>query len=91
MPDHGAPHRISTIASALDLLFDPGRVIEVRALADNCTHSGYFTDTTALARCAEALDTDPAVHGIYVTLTPAMVPTYSTGSTCPTMNLPETS
>ena len=68
MPDHGAPHRISTIASALDLLFDPGRVIEVRALADNCTHSGYFTDTTALARCAEALDTDPAVHGIYVTL-----------------------
>jgi P4 family phage/plasmid primase-like protien len=54
--------------SALAVLFDQGQVIEVRALADSCTHSGYFTDTAALARCAEALDTDPAVHGIYVTL-----------------------
>jgi P4 family phage/plasmid primase-like protien len=68
MPDHGAPLPAGGIASVLDLLFDPGRVIEVRALAETCTHSGYFTDSTALARCAEALDTDPAVQGIYVTL-----------------------
>ena len=68
MPDHGAPLPAGGIASVLDVLFDPGRVIEVRALAETCTHSGYFTDTTALARCAGALDTDPAVQGIYVTL-----------------------
>ncbi|MCX6683610.1 MAG: hypothetical protein NTZ37_02620, partial [Methanoregula sp.] len=68
MPDHGVPSPAYTIESALAVLFDPGQVIEVRALADTCTHSGYFTDTAALSRCAEALDTDPAVHGIYVTL-----------------------
>lgn len=52
----------------LEILAVPGGVTEVRALAENCTHSGYFTDTAALARRAEALDTDPSVHGIYVTL-----------------------
>jgi hypothetical protein len=43
-------------------------VIEVRALADGITHSGYFDDHEALARAVEALDADPSVAGIYVTL-----------------------
>ena len=43
-------------------------VVEVRALADGATHSGYFDDHEALARAAEALDADPSVAGIYVTL-----------------------
>jgi energy-coupling factor transporter ATP-binding protein EcfA2 len=46
----------------------PGGVIEVRALADGATHSGYFDDYEALAQAVEALDADPAVAGIYVTL-----------------------
>ncbi len=46
----------------------PDGVVEVRALADGATHSGYFDDHEALARAAEALDADPGVAGIYVTL-----------------------
>jgi hypothetical protein len=45
-----------------------GGVVEVRALADGATHSGYFDDHEALTRAVEALDADPAVAGIYVTL-----------------------
>jgi hypothetical protein len=43
-------------------------VIEVRALADGVTHSGYFDDHDLLAEQVEALDADPSVAGIYVTL-----------------------
>jgi len=57
-----------TIRSVLSILAGPGHVIEIRALAENGTHSGYFTDFDALARQVEALDADPAVHGCYVTL-----------------------
>ena len=45
-----------------------GGVVEVRALADGATHSGYFDDYTLLAEQVEALDADPAVAGLYVTL-----------------------
>ena len=57
-------------------LLAPDGVVEVRALADGATHSGYFDDQEALARAVEALDADPAVAGIYVTLnavTPALL------------------
>jgi len=50
------------------ILAPGGGVVEVRALADGVTHSGYFDDYAALARAAEALDADPSVAGIYVTL-----------------------
>jgi hypothetical protein len=46
----------------------PEGVVEVRALADGATHSGYFDDYDALVRTVEALDADPSVAGIYVTL-----------------------
>ncbi|WP_067048834.1 hypothetical protein [Methanofollis ethanolicus] len=55
------------IADALAALFSGG-VVEVRALADFATHSGYFDDFARLAAAAEALDADPEVRGIYVTL-----------------------
>jgi len=61
IPDNG-------IAQAIDVLAEPGQVVEIRALADNATHSGYFTDHAACARFAEAIDADPCVHGMYVTL-----------------------
>jgi hypothetical protein len=54
------------IRRAVGLLADG--VIEVRALADGVTHSGYFDDHTLLAEQVEALDGDPSVAGIYVTL-----------------------
>ena len=56
------------IRSAVNVLAPDSGVIEVRALADGVTHSGYFDDYGALARAVEALDADPAVAGIYVTL-----------------------
>ena len=46
----------------------PGQVVEVRALTDQYTHSGYFSDPAALVRAVEPLDADSSVHGIYVTL-----------------------
>ncbi|MCT8338227.1 hypothetical protein FKB36_12200 [Methanoculleus sp. Afa-1] len=57
----------SEILSAVSTLA-PGGVVEVRALADGATHSGYFDDYTLLAEQVEALDADPAVAGVYVTL-----------------------
>ncbi|WP_394326507.1 hypothetical protein [Methanofollis ethanolicus] len=62
-----SPSTGDTPAQALAALFSGG-VVEVRALGDYATHSGYFDDFARLAACAEALDTDPEVRGIYVTL-----------------------
>jgi len=56
------------IRRAVELLAAPGSVVEVRALADGVTHSGYFDDHKALVQAVEPLDADPAVAGIYVTL-----------------------
>jgi len=56
------------IRDALAALFPEGNVVEVRALADRFTHSGYFDDFGKLADAAAALDADPEVRGIYVTL-----------------------
>ena len=56
----------SEILRTVDLL--AGGVVEVRALADGVTHSGYFDDYERLARAVGALDADPSVAGIYVTL-----------------------
>jgi hypothetical protein len=58
---------VAVIRQALAALFSGG-VVEVRALGDYATHSGYFDDFAKLAACAEALDADPEVRGIYVTL-----------------------
>jgi len=57
-----------SIRNVADILAPGGGVVEVRALADCVTHSGYFDDYESLARAVEALDADPSVAGIYVTL-----------------------
>lgn len=55
------------IKRAVSLLFPPGDVVEVRALSDFKTYSGYFKNFDRLA--AEALALESAgVNGIYVTL-----------------------
>jgi len=56
------------LRDAVARLAGPGQVVEVRALTDQYTHSGYFSDPAALVRAVEPLDTDSSVHGIYVTL-----------------------
>ena len=56
------------LRDAVARLAGPGQVVEVRALTDQYTHSGYFSDRDALIRAVEPLDTDSSVHGIYVTL-----------------------
>ena len=56
------------IRDAVARLAKTGNVIEVRALTDQYTHSGYFRDHDALIRAVEPLDADGSVHGIYVTL-----------------------
>jgi hypothetical protein len=58
---------VAVIPQALAALF-AGGVVEMRALADRFTHSGYFDDFAKLAAAAEALDADPEVKGTYVTL-----------------------
>jgi len=56
------------LRDAVARLAGPGQVVEVRALTDQFTHSGYFSDRDALIRAVEPLDTDSSVHGIYITL-----------------------
>jgi hypothetical protein len=45
----------------------PGGVTEIRSIADNGTHSGYFNDPALLASSSELLDL-ATVHGVYITL-----------------------
>ncbi len=56
------------LRDAVARIAGPGQVVEVRALTDQFTHSGYFSDFDALVRSVEPLDADGSVHGIYVTL-----------------------
>ena len=56
------------LRNALPLLFPPGNVIELRAVADTAIHSGYFDNPEALITQALTLDSLPDVQGIYVTL-----------------------
>lgn len=53
---------------AVAILTEAGQVIEVRALTDQFIHSGYFDNRDELVRQVAALDTDPGVQGIYLTL-----------------------
>ena len=73
------------LRDAVARLAGTGQVVEVRALTDQYTHSGYFSDPDALIRSVEPLDADGSVHGIYVTLNevnPALLSRGRTGSRC---------
>jgi len=56
------------LRDAVTRIAGPGQIVEVRALTDQFTHSGYFNDPALLVRAVEPLDADNSVHGIYVTL-----------------------
>jgi len=55
------------IEKTLSLLFEPGQVVEVRAMSEEGTASGYFDDHDALAAAVDPLDAS-GTAGIYVTL-----------------------
>jgi hypothetical protein len=56
------------IRKALSTLFPGGEVVELRALGDYHTHSGYFDDYETLAEKAENISRISDVQGVYVTL-----------------------
>jgi hypothetical protein len=55
-----------SIAGTLDVLFEPGAVVELRAFRGKETVSGYFDDHDALAEMAHKLDTRG--YAVYATL-----------------------
>jgi len=55
------------VSRALSLLFEPGQVVEVRAITEEGMASGYFDDPAALVAAVEPLDAT-GTAGIYVTL-----------------------
>jgi urease beta subunit len=55
------------IARALALLFEPGQVVELRALFGDATASGYYDDMARLAADAEVVEAAQP-QGMYVTL-----------------------
>jgi hypothetical protein len=57
------------IAHAVEVLFDRGTVVELRAFRGRETVSGYYDDPEALAHAAEELDARG--HSVYVTLNEA--------------------
>jgi hypothetical protein len=56
------------IARTLEVLFEPGKVVELRAFKDRTTKSGYFDDFEELAEQAAKLD--GRGFAVYVTLNP---------------------
>lgn len=56
------------IEAALAVLFPGTGVVELRALSDYQTHSGYFDDLAKLAEKAGHISNLSDVHGVYVTL-----------------------
>ncbi|PKL59362.1 MAG: hypothetical protein CVV33_08225, partial [Methanomicrobiales archaeon HGW-Methanomicrobiales-4] len=60
--------RYRMVRAALELLFPPGRVIEIRVIGDDGISSGYFDDYPKAANELLIRDNDPRVSGIYVTL-----------------------
>lgn len=58
----------SSSLEGLALLFPEGSVVEVRAVSRRGIWSGYFSDRQSLSHQVAALDTDPEIQGIYISL-----------------------
>jgi len=59
---------MSSIREAVDLLFQPGQVIEVRAISDEGMASGYFDNPESLVQKVGVLAGEARFQGVYVTL-----------------------
>ncbi|WOF17336.1 hypothetical protein F1737_08805 [Methanoplanus sp. FWC-SCC4] len=56
------------IKKTLSVLFEKRDVVEIRAIGDFSTHSGYFDDHSLLAEKAQNIDRLTDVSGVYTTL-----------------------
>lgn len=65
----GPDENTGEIRRAIEVLFEPGDVVELRAFKDKTTASGYFDDFEELAEQAAKLD--GRGFAVYVTLNPA--------------------
>ena len=61
------PSTVQQIAETLAVLFQPGQVVELRALFEDATASGYYDDMAKLAADADVVEAAQP-QGIYVTL-----------------------
>jgi len=59
-----------TIRGVCDVLFYSGQVTEIRALGDNGTHIGYYSNWDRLAQDIDVLDGSAGFKGIYCVLNP---------------------
>lgn len=59
-----------TIRGVCDTLFYSGQVTEIRALGDNGTHIGYYSNWDRLAQDVDVLDGSAGFKGIYCVLNP---------------------
>jgi len=59
-----------TIRGVCDVLFYSGQVTEIRALGDNGTHIGYYSNWDRLAQDIAILDGSAGFKGIYCVLNP---------------------
>jgi len=59
-----------TIRGVCDTLFYSGQVTEIRALGDNGTHIGYYSNWDRLAQDIDILDGSAGFKGIYCVLNP---------------------
>src|ERR1019366_3746544 len=66
--DSGAD--LDAIRDAIAILFKPGQVVEIRALGNFSTTSGYFDDHDKLAKTIEQLNDSGKYEGVYYTLNP---------------------
>jgi hypothetical protein len=67
VPAPGTARMRDEVERTVRLLSVPDGVVELRAIAENGTHSGYFSDPALLASSTELLDL-ATVQGAYITL-----------------------
>ena len=60
--------RAGEVLSTLEYLFDPGQIIEIRALSGGGISSGYFSDYQKAVAEILIREADTLISGFYVTL-----------------------
>nr|WP_319538802.1 hypothetical protein [uncultured Methanospirillum sp.] len=60
--------RAGEVLSTLEYLFDPGQIIEIRALSSGAISSGYFSDYQKAVAEILIREADTLISGFYVTL-----------------------
>ncbi len=69
-PDEQKSADLQQIRRGIDILFEPGQVIELRALGKYGVTSGYFDDHGKLAAAVKSLSDSGDYAGVYYTLNP---------------------